>query len=180
METTISSGEDILCIVTEDHVARIQAEWRIERPDVDTSPQGVIGRLHRIANHLTGELTLVYAKYGLTEGEFDVLAALRRAGTPYERAPGEIALHTMVTTGAVTKRVDRLEQAGLVQRRRSDEDGRGRVVRLTPAGRRLFDRAFTAHMANERRLLEAFDQQEAEQLEKLLTVWLAALEPTTD
>jgi DNA-binding MarR family transcriptional regulator len=67
-----------------------------------------------------------------------------------------------------------------VQRRRSDADGRGRVVRLTPAGRRLFDRAFTAHMANERRLLEAFDQQEAEQLEKLLTVWLAALEPTTD
>lgn len=165
--------------MTEDHVARIQAEWRVERPDVDTSPQGVIGRLHRIANHLTGELTMLYAKYGLTEGEFDVLAALRRAGTPYERAPGEIALHTMVTTGAVTKRVDRLEEAGLVERRRSDADGRGRVVRLTPAGRRLFDKAFTAHMANERRLLEALSPDEAAQLEKLLTTWLGALEPTT-
>jgi DNA-binding MarR family transcriptional regulator len=163
--------------VTEDHVARIQAEWRTERPDVDTSPQGVIGRLHRIANHLTGELTLLYAKYGLTEGEFDVLAALRRAGTPYERAPGEIALHTMVTTGAVTKRVDRLEEAGLVERRRSDADGRGRVVRLTPAGRRLFDKAFTAHMANERRLLEGLTPEQAKQLEKLLTAWLAVLEP---
>ncbi|TDD29694.1 MarR family transcriptional regulator [Kribbella turkmenica] len=158
-------------------MARIQAEWRIERPDVDTGPQGVIGRLHRIANRMTGELTTLYAKYGLTEGEFDVLAALRRAGAPYERAPGEIALHTMVTTGAVTKRVDRLEQAGLVQRRRSDADGRGRAVRLTPAGRRLFDQAFTAHMANERRLLEALAPDEAAQLERLLTTWLAVLEP---
>ena len=161
-----------------DHVARIQAEWRAERPEVDTSPQGVIGRLHRIANQLTGELTLLYAKYGLTEGEFDVLAALRRAGTPYERAPGEIALHTMVTTGAVTKRVDRLEEVGLVDRRRSDADGRGRVVRLTPAGRRLIDEAFAAHMANERRLLEALTPDETTQLEKLLTTWLARLEPS--
>ena len=163
--------------VTYDHVARIQAEWQAELPDVDTSPQGVIGRLHRIANHLTGELTLLYAKYGLTEGEFDVLAALRRAGAPYERAPGELALHTMVTTGAVTKRVDRLEQAGLVDRRRSDADGRGRVVRLTPAGRRLIDKAFTAHMTNERRLLEPLSAAQQTQLEKLLTIWLDHLEP---
>ena len=163
-----------------DHVARIQAAWKVERPDVDTAPQGVIGRLHRIANRLTGELTLLYEQYGLTEGEFDVLAALRRAGAPYERAPGEIALHTMVTTGAVTKRVDRLEAAGLVRRRRSAEDGRGRVVRLTPAGRRLFDKAFTAHMANERRLLDALTPDESAQLEKLLTSWLARLEPTAE
>jgi len=162
--------------VTDDHVARIQAEWQAELPEVDTAPQGVIGRLHRIANHLTGELTLLYGKYGLTEGEFDVLAALRRAGAPYERAPGEIALHTMVTTGAVTKRVDRLEQAGLVDRRRSDADGRGRVVRLTPAGRRLIDTAFAAHMANERRLLEPLSAAQRDQLEKLLTIWLENLE----
>ncbi|TCC28426.1 MarR family transcriptional regulator [Kribbella sindirgiensis] len=174
MESIISSREDRVEPV--DHVARIQAEWKVERPDVDTAPQGVIGRLHRIANQLTGELTLLYAKYGLTEGEFDVLAALRRAGAPYERAPGEIALHTMVTTGAVTKRVDRLEEAGLVSRRRSDADGRGRVVRLTPAGRRLIDKAFTAHMANEQRLLEALTPDETAQLEKLLTTWLARLE----
>ncbi|MEU8223264.1 MarR family transcriptional regulator [Kribbella sp. NPDC048915] len=160
-----------------DHVARIQAEWRAERPDLDTSPQGVIGRLHRIANQLTNELTLLYARYGLSEGEFDVLAALRRAGAPYERAPGELALHTMVTTGAISKRLDRLEAAGLVERRRSDADGRGRVVRLTPAGRRLIDEAFTAHMANERRLLEALSPDETAQLERLLTTWLAYLEP---
>ena len=165
--------------MTEDHVARIQAEWRASARTSTTRPQGVIGRLHRIANHLTGELTLLYAKYGLTEGEFDVLAALRRAGTPYERAPGEIALHTMVTTGAVTKRVDRLEEAGLVERRRSDADGRGRVVRLTPAGRRLFDKAFTAHMANERRLLEALTPDEAEAAGEVALHVAAVLEPPT-
>ncbi|GFJ76227.1 hypothetical protein [Phytohabitans houttuyneae] len=70
-----------------DHVARIQAEWARERPDVDTAPQGVIGRLHRLAAHLTEELCVVYRRHGLSEGEFDVLAALRRAGAPYERAP---------------------------------------------------------------------------------------------
>jgi DNA-binding MarR family transcriptional regulator len=120
--------------VSEDRVDRIQAAWQTERPDLDVGPQGVIGRLHRIAAHLTAELTTVYGKFGLSEGEFDVLAALRRAGTPYERAPGEIALHTMVTTGAVSKRVDRLEEAGLVRRMRSSTDRRGRVVRLTPTG----------------------------------------------
>ncbi|HEY3503558.1 MAG TPA: MarR family transcriptional regulator [Actinocatenispora sp.] len=160
-----------------DHVARIQAEWRRERPDLDVAPQGVIGRLHRIATLLTDELYLVYRRHGLGEGEFDVLAALRRAGDPYERAPGELAAHTMVTTGALTKRVDRLERAGLVTRRVSADDGRGRVVGLTTAGRELIDRAFADHMANERRLLDALTPAEAARLERLLTTWLGRLEP---
>lgn len=82
-------------------------------------PQGVIGRLHRLGALLTEQLRLVYRRYGLSEGEFDVLAALRRAGEPFERAPGELAAHTMVTTGAMTKRIDRLERGGLVTRRRA-------------------------------------------------------------
>lgn len=160
-----------------DHVARIQAAWARERPDVDVRPQGVIGRLHRLGALLTEQLCLVYRRYGLSEGEFDVLAALRRAGEPYERAPGELASHTMVTTGAMTKRVDRLERGGLVTRRRSAGDGRGRVVALTPAGRELIDRAFTEHMLGERRLLDALTPEEAAQLETLLTRWLARVEP---
>lgn len=159
-----------------DHVARIQAEWARERPDVDVSPQAVIGRLHRLAALLTQRLCLVYDTYGLSEGEFDVLAALRRAGAPYERAPGELAAHTMVTTGAMTKRVDRLERGGLVTRRRSAVDGRGRVVALTPAGRKLIDRAFTDHMRNERDLLDAVTPEDAAQLQALLTTWLGRLE----
>src|SRR3954469_5790366 len=143
-------------IVTEppDRVARIQQAWARERPDVDVSPQGVIGRLHRLAGHLTEQLCTVYRRYGLSEGEFDVLATLRRAGKPYEYAPGELAAFTMVTTGAMTKRLDRLERDGLLTRRTSTDDRRGRVVALTPAGRKLIDRAFTEHMRNEQRLLD--------------------------
>ncbi|WP_158371129.1 MarR family winged helix-turn-helix transcriptional regulator [Cellulosimicrobium cellulans] len=160
-----------------DHVDRIQQEWARERPDVDVRPQGVIGRLHRLALALTGEITAVYREHELGEGEFDVLAALRRAGAPYERAPGDLAAHTMVTTGAMTKRVDRLERAGLVTRRPSAEDGRGRVVALTPRGREVVDAAFTAHMANERRLLDLLGPEEdAAALEGLLRRWLAALD----
>uniref|UniRef100_A0AAU3IBK1 MarR family transcriptional regulator n=1 Tax=Streptomyces sp. NBC_01393 TaxID=2903851 RepID=A0AAU3IBK1_9ACTN len=159
-----------------DRVARIQAEWRRERPDVDTSPQGVIGRLHRLADRLSEELCLVYDRYGLSEGEFDVLCALRRAGEPYERAPGELAAHTMVTTGAMTKRIDRLERAGLVTRRRSDDDQRGRIVALTGPGRELIDQAFTDHMRNERHLLDLLPPAEASSLETLLTTWLSRVE----
>ncbi|OLO30003.1 MarR family transcriptional regulator [Streptomyces sp. MNU77] len=161
---------------TLDHVARIQAEWRRQRPDVDVSPQGVVGRLHRLAGRLTGELCRVYDRYGLSEGEFDVLCALRRAGEPYERAPGELAAHTMVTTGAMTKRIDRLERAGLVTRRRSDDDQRGRIVALTEPGRALIDQAFTDHMRNERRLLDLLTPTEAKALESLLTAWLSRVE----
>jgi DNA-binding MarR family transcriptional regulator len=160
-----------------DQVDRIQAEWARERPEVDVRPQAVIGRLHRLASHLTAQLCLVYERFGLSEGEFDVLAALRRAGEPYERAPGELATHTMVTTGAMTKRLDRLERSGLVTRRRSAVDGRGRVVALTPAGLALIDRAFTEHMRNERRILDDLSPEEAEQLEGLLRAWLARVEP---
>lgn len=163
-----------------DRVARIQREWARERPDVDVRPQGVIGRLHRLGAYLTEELCVVYRKYGLGEGDFDVLAALRRAGAPFERAPGELAEHTMVTTGAMTKRVDRLERAGLVSRRASESDGRGRVVALTPQGREVIDRAFSEHMANERRLLAALTEDEAAQLESLLVKWMAATEGPRD
>jgi len=159
-----------------DHVARIQQAWARERPDVDVSPQGVIGRLHRLAGHLTEQLCVVYRRHGLGEGEFDVLATLRRAGAPFERAPGELAAFTMVTTGAMTKRLDRLERDGLVTRRPSTTDGRGRVVALTDAGRDLIDQAFTEHMRNERRLLDCLTPEQATQLEALLTTWLACFE----
>ncbi len=159
-----------------DHVARIQAQWRQERPELDVRPQGVIGRLHRLAGFLTDELTTVYAKHGLSEGEFDVLAALRRCGRPFELAPNELAQHTMVTTGAMTKRLDRLVEAGLVTRQPSTTDGRRRVVALTRKGRTLIDRAFTEHMANEQRLLAALTPDQADQLEALLAEWLANYE----
>lgn len=160
-----------------DRVARIMAEWARERPDLDLTPQAVFGRLHRLANHLTDDLVVVYREFGLSEGEFDVLATLRRTGAPFERTPSELAASTMVTTGAMTKRVDRLERRGLLTRRQSEVDGRGRVIALTTEGRNLIDRAFTAHLANERRLLdEALSPTEAAALERALVAWLAHYE----
>jgi len=159
-----------------DHVARIQAEWARERPDLDVSPQGVIGRLHRLAGHLTEQLCVVYRRYGLGEGEFDVLATLRRAGPPFERAPGELARFTMVTTGAMTKRVDRLVAAGLVERRPAEGDGRRRIVALTPEGLAVIDAAFAEHMQNERRLVDQLSPDDQAALEPILTRWLQAYE----
>jgi len=159
-----------------DHVGRIQAQWAAERPDLDVTPQGLYGRLHRLADRLREELEVEFRRFGLGEGEFDVLAALRRAAPSYELAPGELARHTMVTTGAASKRIDRLEAAGLVSRRVSEEDHRGRVIALTEAGRRVIDDAFTAHIGNEHRLLSPLTQRDRKDLERLLTKWLAAFE----
>ncbi|GAA1939508.1 MarR family transcriptional regulator [Microbacterium aoyamense] len=159
-----------------DRITEIQAEWRRERPDLDPSPQGVIGRLHRVALLLTERLVEVYAQYGLSEGEFDVLAALRRTGEPYERAAGELADHTLVTTGGLTKRVDRLVARGLVERRAEASDARRRIVRLTPEGQDLIDRAFAAHLANEHRLLDELGGRESAAIEPILTRWLSLLE----
>lgn len=154
-----------------DHVGRIMAQWAAERPDLDVSPQALIGRLHRLAAALTDELVTVYAEFGLGEGEFDVLATLRRSGAPFALTPGELAETTMVSSGAITKRVDRCLERGWVTRTVSDQDARGRLVKLTPAGRRLIDRAFTAHMTNEHRLVEGLSPEERADLAALLEAW---------
>ncbi|KAA1427786.1 MarR family winged helix-turn-helix transcriptional regulator [Nocardioides antri] len=160
---------------SKDHVGRVMDQWARERPDLDVSPQGVIGRLHRIGMRLTEELVAEYAKFGLGEGEFDVLATLRRGGAPYRLTPTEIAERTMVSSGAVSKRVDRCERHGWVTREPSVTDGRGRVVVLTGAGKRLIDRAFTAHIANEHRLLEGLSRRQRDDLARLLEQWARQL-----
>lgn len=159
-----------------DRVAQIQAEWRRERPDIDPFPQGVIGRVHRLALLLDRRLDEVYARFGLTYAEFDILATLRRAGAPYQRRAGELADHTMVTSGGLTKRVDRLISRGLVERRPEASDARGRVIGLTDAGLTVIDEAFTAHMAGEHRIIEELGP-DAEALEPILRRWLTLLEP---
>jgi DNA-binding MarR family transcriptional regulator len=158
-----------------DHVARVMEQWQRERPELDPSPQGVIARLHRIGLRLTDELVAVYAEHGLGEGEFDIRATLRRQGAPYALTPGGLADQTMVTTGAVTKRVDRCIAQGWVTRQVSADDGRGRVIALTDAGHALIDRAFTAHLANEHRLLEPFSPAERDVLARLLERWAEEL-----
>ena len=160
----------------EDHVDRVMAQWAEERPDLDVGPQAVIGRLHRVANRLTDELVRVYAEHGLGEGEFDVLATLRRSGPPYALTPTVLAASTMVTSGAISKRVDRCVRQGWVTRSASDSDARGRVVALTDTGRTLIDRAFTAHIANEHRLVGLLSSTDQRLLADALRRWAHALE----
>jgi DNA-binding MarR family transcriptional regulator len=151
-----------------DHAATVVEQWRAERPELDTSPVLVIGRIHRIAAALTPELVQVYNRHGLGEGDFDVLATLRRQGAPYALTPGELAERTMVSSGAVTKRVDRLAARGLVERRPSASDLRSNRVVLTRAGRRVIDAAMDDHVANEARLLAGLDPDERTALADLL------------
>lgn len=159
-----------------DFVDRIVAQWSIERPDIDGSPMLVFGRIFRIQAMSDPLFARVFVAMGLGEGEFDVLATLRRQGTPFELTAGELHSATMVTTGAITKRVDRLERAGLVERRVDRGDARRRLVRLTAKGRRLVDRAIVAHVENEARMLAALTPAERAQLADLLRKLGASVE----
>ena len=154
-----------------DHVGRILQQWAQERPDLDVSPMGIIGRLHRLAAVLEEELRPVFAEAGLSDGDFDVLASLRRAGAPYEVTPGDLAASTMVTSGAITKRVDRLVGAGLVTRTVSGADARSRLIRLTDQGLRTCDALVERHVANEHRLVAGLSDLERSRLAHLLEIW---------
>ena len=159
-----------------DHVDTILAQWARERPDLDASPIGLIGRLHRLADVLNVELRRLFAEEGLGDGDFDVLVTLRRHGDPYELTPSELGASTMVTSSAVTKRIDRLEQRGLVTRTVSASDARSRRIRLTEAGLLLVNGLMARHVANEQRLVAGLDPQERAQLADLLRRWGQALE----
>lgn len=163
---------------TTDAVDRITAQWRGERPDLDPAPMEVVGRITRVSALLQRELERVFASHGLAGGDFDVLATLRRAGAPHRLTPGELSRSTMVTTGGMTKRLDRLEALGLVRREPDPRDRRGRLIALTDEGRVLIDRAVEAHLANEERLLAALPQAKREQLAALLRELLTALDET--
>jgi DNA-binding MarR family transcriptional regulator len=160
----------------QDHVDGILAQWRRERPDLDPSPIGLIGRLHRLADVLNLELRAVFAEAGLGDGDFDVLVTLRRNGAPYEMTPGELGASTMVTSSAVTKRIDRLERGGLVTRTVSAEDARSRRIRLTDAGFELVDRLMAVHIANEHRLVSGLSDRDRSQLAGILRRWGQALD----
>ncbi|MEO3750933.1 MarR family transcriptional regulator [Streptomyces sp. B6B3] len=151
-----------------DGVDRIVSQWRRERPDLDPSPMHVVGRITRLHWTLDELLYRVFDRYGLSRGEFDMLATLRRSGPPFELTAGELSARTMVTSGAVTKRADRMERAGLVSRRAAEADARGRLVRLTDEGRELIDQAVGEHVENETRLLAGLTADERSALTDLL------------
>jgi DNA-binding MarR family transcriptional regulator len=159
-----------------DHVDVILEQWRRELPSLDSSPMAVIGRISRLAALLQDQLEPVFQQYGLNGGEFDVLAALRRAGRPYQLAPAELSRSLMVTSGGLTKRLKSLERAGLIARVPNADDGRSSLVQLTAKGRKLVETVVAAHYANEKRLLAGLDVKSRRQLVELLRRFLVSLE----
>lgn len=159
-----------------DHVDGIQAQWTREKPDLDTSPMGVIGRISRISRYLDRLLQKKYSQFGLNGGEFDVLATLRRSGHPYQLTPTQLFNSLMLTSGAMTNRLDRLEDVGLIQRTPNPHDRRGIFVTLTQQGVELMDRAYPVHIANEYQILASLTISEREALTGLLRKILLSFE----
>ena len=161
-----------------DHVEFVLEQWARERPELDVSPMGVIGRLQRLCRLLDGELQRVFGTHQLDRPAFDVLATLRRSGPPHSLTPAELMRASMVTSGAITQRLDRLEGRGLIARTRSQADGRSIHVTLTPEGKALIDRALPDHVTNESRLLGALTRGEQEALAGHLRTLLESLGDT--
>ena len=151
-----------------DDVDRIVSAWRRERPDLDVSPLEVLSRVSRLARRLDRARGTAFAEHGLDGWEFDVLSALRRAGTPYQLSPGQLVTETLVTSGTMTNRVDRLVTRGYVEREPDPTDRRGVIVRLTPTGMAVVDAALSDLLAHEHDLLAELGAGERDDLSGLL------------
>ncbi|MCK8676804.1 MarR family winged helix-turn-helix transcriptional regulator [Streptomyces lichenis] len=152
-----------------DPVDAIVAQWAVVRPDLQTVPMAVFGRIFRLAHTMGGRMEKAYLAHGIGRGEFDVLGTLRRSGEPYTLSPRELSATLMLTTGGMTGRLDKLERAGLLSRSPDPHDRRGLRVTLSERGRELVDEAVGAGLAAQRAALtSALDEQEAAQLSALL------------
>jgi DNA-binding MarR family transcriptional regulator len=158
---------------TRDEVDTIVEAWRRERPDLDVAPMQVLSRISRLARHLDRLRASAFSAHDLESWEFDVLAALRRAGVPYRLSPGQLLRETLVTSGTMTNRVDRLVERGLVTRHNHPNDRRGVLVQLTGAGREAVDAALAELMAAERQIMAALDVADHDQLTRSLRLLLA-------
>ncbi|MER5735135.1 MarR family transcriptional regulator [Streptomyces sp. NPDC002262] len=157
-----------------DPVDAIIDQWAAVRPDLETLPMEVFGRIYRLAAAMRGKVDKAYAPHGLALGEFDVLGTLRRSGAPYTLSPRELTATLMITTGGMTGRLDKLEKAGLLTRSPDPNDRRGLRVTLTERGRELVDQAVGAGLERQREALEsALTEEEAKQLAGLLRKLLA-------
>ena len=159
-----------------DSVARLLSEWKQERPDLDPSPVGIQGRIVRLSAHILRQSDNWLGPLDLSWEAFSLIVTLRRSGKPYELRPTDILRESLLTSGAITNRIDRVEQMGLVERRSDKEDRRSYVIRLTPAGKRLADKAIARHFAAVDNLLSDMSTVERTQLAGLLSKLLASLE----
>jgi DNA-binding MarR family transcriptional regulator len=160
-----------------DEVDRLVEAWQRERADLDLGPMEVLSRVTRLSHHLDRARRQAFTEHAIESWEFDVLAALRRAGAPYELSPGRLLKETLVTSGTMTNRVDRLTARGLVERLPDPRDRRGVIVRLTPAGRSTVDDALAGLLSRERVLLEDLGESERQRLSELLRRLVLPFEP---
>ncbi|MFW6597345.1 MarR family winged helix-turn-helix transcriptional regulator [Propionibacteriaceae bacterium Y2011] len=147
-----------------DEVDRLLAAWAQARPDLDVSPMEVLSRVTRLARHLDDHRREAFATHGLEGWAFDVLAALRRAGEPYQLSPGQLLRETMVTSGTMTNRVDRLTARGLVRRSDHPDDRRGVLVTLTAEGKTAVDSAMSDLLDAEQHMLDGLSAAERARL----------------
>ncbi|MBC2601562.1 MarR family winged helix-turn-helix transcriptional regulator [Puniceicoccus vermicola] len=152
-----------------DRAAIAAAQWRAERPDIDAFPMEVIGRLTELGLIIARDrLNPIFAKFGLQNGEFDVLATLRRTGGTYSLTPTALYQATMISSGGMTARIDRLEKAGLIERSKHPTDRRGTLVGLTERGKALIDEMLEVHVENERAVLAPLTSDEQKTLNDIL------------
>lgn len=150
-------------------------QWQQQRPDLDPLPMAVLGRLGEVAQVIARDhLNPLFAEHGLQAGEFDVLATLRRSGEPYALTPTVLYESAMISSGGMTNRIDRLERAALIERRKHPSDRRGVLVALTDKGFALIERIMPLHVANEQRVLQALSREQQQQLYALLGQLLPA------
>lgn len=163
-------------VADHDEVDRLVAAWQRERPDLDVAPLEVLSRISRLARHLDNARRQAFAAHELDVWEFDVLAALRRAGAPYSLSPGHLISQTLVTSGTMTNRIDRLEDKGLVERTPDPHDRRGVQVRLTDLGLERVDSALADLLIHEQALLEGISQEDREAIADALRILVLPFE----
>jgi DNA-binding MarR family transcriptional regulator len=161
-----------------DEVDELVAAWRAQRPDLDVEPMQVLSRVSRLARHMDIARRGAFAGHGLEAWEFDVLSALRRAGPPFQLTPGALLRATLVTSGTMTNRIDRLAAAGLVRREPDPRDRRGVLVTLSEQGKAAVDAALTDLLNREQALLAGLDAGERGTLASLLRTLLAPFDAT--
>lgn len=158
-----------------DDIDKIKAQWAKQRPDLNTDPMSLIGRISRLSHHLSQEMGKTFDAHGLTSAGFDVLATLLRSGPPHALSPNQLLATMMVTSGTMTHRIDLLEKDGLVRRIRNPDDKRGVMVALTDKGKQIINAAVTDHVATQARLVSHLGPDQQKQLNALLKVFLNGL-----
>ena len=159
-----------------DRVDQILVQWQCERPDLDASPMGVMGRIARLAKYLDLSIQATISEFELNLGEFDVLATLRRSGNPYQLSPTDLFNDLMVSSGTMTHRIDRLEKVDFVKRIPDPSDRRGTLIQLTDRGFNVIEKAIEAHVTNGHRLLSFLEEAERKVLAQLLRKLLISFE----